>query len=226
MRYLTRIYGVERRASDGGGPGGAVYRWALHHAGDAKRPAGLRVVIEKKAAALAAVEWLVERRRERCGVRRGQTTVAELERMRKALPGKVRRSFFAACSTDWLRGCAKRRMRTRSGGMRRAAKVGCGLFDVALERAAGRRQRNGRGGAMELAARRAGADGMSFETIVASGKRSALPHGRATLARAAAARICDAGFWRAAGWVLLGHDAHRAPGQSDQTGAGRVSFCA
>jgi Xaa-Pro aminopeptidase len=36
-------------------------------------------------------------------------------------------------------------------------------------------------GKLELAARQAGADGMSFETIVAGGKRGALPHGRASM---------------------------------------------
>ena len=35
-------------------------------------------------------------------------------------------------------------------------------------------------GKLEFAARRAGADGMSFETIVAAGQRGALPHGRAS----------------------------------------------
>src|ERR1700753_4122093 len=35
-------------------------------------------------------------------------------------------------------------------------------------------------GELELQARRAGASGMSFDTIVASGQRSALPHGRAS----------------------------------------------
>ncbi len=35
-------------------------------------------------------------------------------------------------------------------------------------------------GKLEYAARQAGADGMSFDTIVAAGKRSALPHGRAS----------------------------------------------
>jgi Xaa-Pro aminopeptidase len=37
-------------------------------------------------------------------------------------------------------------------------------------------------GKLEFAARRSGADGMSFETIVAGGKRGALPHGRASSA--------------------------------------------
>jgi Xaa-Pro aminopeptidase len=36
---------------------------------------------------------------------------------------------------------------------------------------------------LEHQARLLGAEGMSFETIVASGERSALPHGRATAAR-------------------------------------------
>jgi len=36
---------------------------------------------------------------------------------------------------------------------------------------------------LEYAARLAGAEGMSVDTIVASGERSALPHGRATNAR-------------------------------------------
>ena len=39
---------------------------------------------------------------------------------------------------------------------------------------------------LEYQARLMGAEGMSFDTIVASGTRSALPHGRATAAAAAA----------------------------------------
>jgi Xaa-Pro aminopeptidase len=44
-------------------------------------------------------------------------------------------------------------------------------------------------GELELQARKAGAEGMSFDTIVASGSRSALPHGRAS-----AREIPDNGF--------------------------------
>jgi Xaa-Pro aminopeptidase len=48
---------------------------------------------------------------------------------------------------------------------------------------------------MESAARKAGADAMSFETIVAAGPRSALPHGRASQALVPAQGfvVCDFG---------------------------------
>jgi len=48
---------------------------------------------------------------------------------------------------------------------------------------------------MEYAARKGGAEGMSFETIIASGERSALPHGRASEATVAARGfvVCDFG---------------------------------
>jgi Xaa-Pro aminopeptidase len=52
---------------------------------------------------------------------------------------------------------------------------------------------------MEYAARREGAEGMSFDTIIASGSRSALPHGRAstTLIPSKGFVVCDFGIIRA-----------------------------
>jgi Xaa-Pro aminopeptidase len=49
---------------------------------------------------------------------------------------------------------------------------------------------------IEYAARRAGAEGMAFETIIASGPRSAMPHGRASTAQIPANGfvICDFGI--------------------------------
>jgi len=67
--------------------------------------------------------------------------------------------------------------------LRRAVALGSGLFHDALRAIAPGVSETEVAGAIEYAARRAGAEGMSFETIVAAGKRSALPHGRATAAR-------------------------------------------
>jgi Xaa-Pro aminopeptidase len=54
------------------------------------------------------------------------------------------------------------------------------LFDRALEIIRPGVPESEVAGAMEYAARKAGAQGMSFPTIIASGERSALPHGRAS----------------------------------------------
>ena len=55
---------------------------------------------------------------------------------------------------------------------------------------------------------------MSFETIVASGVRSALPHGRATAARLPRRGFLTLDFGIILGWLLLGYDAHGALGAS------------
>ena len=149
---------------------------------------------------MAAAEWLVEAGVKRCGFDAAQTTVAELERMRKALPGKVRRSFFAA--TD---GIVARLREVKDADeiarIKRAARVGCGLFETALEFVAAGTRETEVAAQLELAARRAGAEGMSFETIVASGLRSALPHGRATTAKLPRRGFCTLDF----GVVLDGY---------------------
>jgi Xaa-Pro aminopeptidase len=61
--------------------------------------------------------------------------------------------------------------------------VGCELFDGLLTYLEAGLTESEVAATLEYAARLAGAEGMSFDTIVASGERSALPHGRATNAR-------------------------------------------
>ncbi|MGH9596154.1 MAG: M24 family metallopeptidase, partial [Edaphobacter sp.] len=144
--------------------------------------AGTHVVIATKPAVIAALEWMTEAGVRRCGFDASQTTVTQLEAMRKAVPAKVRRGMFVAVGPL----VAKMREVKDTGEiakLRSAARVGCELFEGMLgyleagltevEVAAG----------LEYAARLAGAEGMSFDTIVASGKRSALPHGRASRAK-------------------------------------------
>ncbi len=66
--------------------------------------------------------------------------------------------------------------------LRSAVMFGAGLFDRALEVIRPGVREAEVAAEMEYAARKAGAEAMSFETIIASGERSALPHGRASQA--------------------------------------------
>ena len=66
--------------------------------------------------------------------------------------------------------------------MRQAALLGSKLFDTALASIHPGVKETEVAAEMEYAARNAGAEAMSFSTIIASGTRSALPHGRATQA--------------------------------------------
>ena len=143
----------------------------------------LRVFVkEKRSAVSLALEWLVARGAARCAFDARQTTVAALHGMRKALPktmGPGRRSFFLA-TEGLVAGLREVKGAEEVKRMRRAAALGCSLFQGVLQFLVPGGTEIGVSLELESAARRAGAEGMSFETIVASGERSALPHGRAT----------------------------------------------
>ena len=172
---------------------------------------GLRVVIGNGSAAVRAVEWLLPAGVRRCAFDAGQTSVAALDAWRKALPGKLRRSFFlvGAWPVAKLR---EVKDDAEAARLRLAAALGCRLFDGLLKYIRPESTEMQVAAQLEYAARLAGAEAMSFETIVASGRRSALPHGRATNREAASEGLRHAGLRGAAGRLLLGHDTHRPPG--------------
>lgn len=193
VRYLSGFTGSNGALAIGPRGQTALFtdgRYTTQARAEAK---GLRVAISREAASVAAAEWLAERGVRRCGYDAAQTTVAGLSRMRKAVPGRVRRSFFVATE-----GLVARLREVKDADeiarLRRAARVGCSLFEVALEYIAAGVTEAEVAAQLELAARRAGADGMSFETIVAGGKRSALPHGRATSAKLPRRGFCTMDF--------------------------------
>jgi len=143
---------------------------------------GTRVVIAKKPAVVAACEWTAVAKVRRCGFDAAHTTVAALEAMRKAVPAKTRRGMFVAV------GPLVARMREVKDAeeiakIQTAARVGCELFEGMLTYLQAGLTEAEAAATLEYAARLAGAEGMSFDTIVASGVRSALPHGRATAAK-------------------------------------------
>jgi Xaa-Pro aminopeptidase len=144
--------------------------------------AGTRVVIAKKPAVVAACEWVAAAGVRRCGFDAALTTVAALETMRKAVPARTRRGMFVAVGS-LVAGMREVKDAEEIARMRAAARVGCELFSGMLTYLEAGLTESEVAATLEYAARLAGAEGMSFETIVASGKRSALPHGRATSAK-------------------------------------------
>ncbi len=140
---------------------------------------GTKVVIVPKGVLGAASAAAAAAGLKHCGFDASLTTVAALEAMRKAVPAGVRRSFFQA-SGPVVAGLREVKDDAEIEIMRRAALVGCRLFDHMLEFIHAGLTEMAIAAELEYAARLAGAEAMSFETIVASGERSSLPHGRAT----------------------------------------------
>jgi len=144
--------------------------------------AGTRVVIAQKNAAVAACEWLAEAKIKRCGFDDGNTTVAALKQMRTSLPAKLRRGLFEPVGAlvselRWIKDADE------IATMRRAAALGCRLFDEILGVMEPGMSEGTVAAELEYRARLAGAEAMSFPTIVASGERSALPHGKASASK-------------------------------------------
>ena len=143
---------------------------------------GPGVAIISGPPAVAAIEWL----RTQSGVDAAafdpsSTTVAELSRWKASLPARLR-TLLPELAEPLVQPLRMVKDADELAILSEAALTGCRLFghilgiirpglreiDVAAE--------------LEYKARQLGAEGMSFETIVASGERSALPHGRATIA--------------------------------------------
>jgi Xaa-Pro aminopeptidase len=158
----------------------------------------LKLVIDKRAPGVQAAEWLAATGVKKCAFDAGQTSVASLELMRKGLPGAVRRGFFLATN-----GLVARIREVKDADeiaqTRKAAALGCGLFSAVLQYIVPGMEETQVAAQLEFMARLAGVEAMSFETIVASGERSALPHGRAT-----GAKLPAKGFVTLDFGVLLG----------------------
>ncbi len=143
---------------------------------------GAKVVIARKALLSALGEWIGSRRgRSRSkgwtvGIEAEHLTVAERKRLADLVPSGVRLRDAP--------GLVERARMVKDdeelGLIRAAVQLGATLFDRALGVLRPGVKEAEVAAEMEYAARRAGAEEMSFPTIIASGARSALPHGRAT----------------------------------------------
>jgi Xaa-Pro aminopeptidase len=112
-----------------------------------------------------------------------KTTVANLARFKTALPARLRRSFLTALAAPLVEPLRMVKDEDELALMIEAALIGCKLFEHILGFIRPGLAEFEVAAELEHQARLLGAEGMSFETIVASGARSALPHGRATALR-------------------------------------------
>jgi Xaa-Pro aminopeptidase len=139
-----------------------------------------KVVITRKALLSGFGEWLGARRKRSrgwtIGLEAEHFTIADKKRLTEVRPAGVRlkdapsvveRARMVKDSDELVR-------------IRFAVVLGAKLFDRALEVLRPGVKETEVAAEMEYTARRAGAAEMSFPTIIASGARSALPHGRAS----------------------------------------------
>jgi len=145
---------------------------------------GAKVVIARSGLVGALAEWIAARRKKSgtklgrwtLGIEAEHLTVAERKRLEDGLPSGLRLKNTSAL--------VERARMVKDDGeqalIRAAVELGAGLFDRALEVMRPGLRETDLAAEMEYAARLSGAEGMSFTTIIASGARSALPHGRAT----------------------------------------------
>ncbi len=133
--------------------------------------------------AVPAVQWLAAQPGAKfAGFDPTHTTVAELSRFRVELPSKLRRSFLAELSAPLVEPLRNIKDEDELKLMSEAALIGCQLFEHILTVIRPGVPEIEIAAELEHRARLHGAEGMSFETIVASGERSALPHGKASTA--------------------------------------------
>ncbi|MGO9211510.1 MAG: M24 family metallopeptidase [Terriglobales bacterium] len=137
---------------------------------------GARVVVPKGAVLDAAARALADWRVRRVGLESEHLSVAAAAKVASALRTKARlRQTLGLVEEHRM---VKEPAEVEC--LRAAVRLGSSLFDKAVAAIRPGVPERVVAAELEYAARQAGADGMSFETIVAAGPRSALPHGLAS----------------------------------------------
>jgi Xaa-Pro aminopeptidase len=143
----------------------------------------VRVAISRKSAQREACAWLEAAGVKSCAFDPAYTSVAELDLFRGSLSPGRRRGFFRPLATPILPKLRMTKDQDELKLMTKAAHLGVKLLEEILPHLQPGVPEARVAAQLEYSARLHGADGMSFETIVAGGLRSALPHGRASTQR-------------------------------------------
>lgn len=141
------------------------------------------IVIASKSPHVAAGDWLAAQRRRAgsllLGIEPESLSAGMRDRLASVLRGKVRVRPAPPL--------VERARMVKDGAeirrIRQAVELGASLFRIAREKIRPGVSEVEVAAAMEYEARSKGAEGMSFPTILASGPRSAIVHGRASAAR-------------------------------------------
>jgi Xaa-Pro aminopeptidase len=135
-----------------------------------------RIVIARKGALAEACEHAGRARIKALGVESEHLSYASYRHLGQLLRGRTRLKPLAG-AVEQLRLIKDE---AEIAQVRASVLLGASLFPAALAAIRPGVSEAAVAGELELQARRAGAEGMSFESIVAAGPRSALPHGRAS----------------------------------------------
>jgi Xaa-Pro aminopeptidase len=146
-----------------------------------------QILIDSKAPILAAAEWLSAKQGRTAskpayrtlGIEAEWLTAGARDRLRAALRGKVRLSS----APPLVERARMVKDAAEIQRIREAVQLGASLLRVARMKIRPGVREFEVAAAMEYAVRRKGAEGMAFPTILASGPRSAIVHGRASEAR-------------------------------------------
>jgi len=183
LRYLSGFTGssaalaVTRRSA-------RLFTDGRYKAQAAEEVKGAAVEIVAGGAITAAVQWLAAQAGvDFAGFDPAWTSVAELARWKQALPARLRKSFLTPIAAPLVETLRLVKDEDELAIMAEAAMKGCRLFEQLLGFLRPGLMEIEVAAELEYQARLLGAQGMSFDTIVASGVRSSLPHGRATMAR-------------------------------------------
>ena len=138
---------------------------------------GARVVISRTNPVSAAVQWLGRKRaRHVLGVEAEHTTLAVRATLSRTLPRTVR----IRPVSNLVEGQRMMKDAAELEKIRGAVLLVSGLFDHLVNSVRPGIFESDVAAELEYQARKAGAEEMSFPTIIAAGARSALPHGRAS----------------------------------------------
>ncbi|HMK28054.1 MAG TPA: Xaa-Pro peptidase family protein [Terriglobales bacterium] len=160
---------------------GAEPRLALFTDGRYKTQAreetqGVRVVVGKRPALELATEWVTQSGLSPIAVEAQQLTIAQRDVVLK----HRRRSSRLKSTLGLIEQLRTVKDDQEIAAIRQAVELGAVLLGTALKTIRPGVAEIAVAAEIEHAARGSGAEGMSFETIVAAGPRSALPHGRAS----------------------------------------------